>query len=184
MIYVYTGDGKGKTTAAIGAGIRAVGLNKQVLMVQFMKVKELTSEYKALQNIKNFHIESFGREGFYAPKRYLEENPEAKAFGVKPLSDIDFKLAQDGFDFVLNAVKSQKYHLIILDEICVVLHFELLPLETVANMLKKYKNDIHFILTGRNCPQRILDLSDLITEMKEVKHYFKEGKEAVKGIDF
>ncbi len=184
MIYVYTGDGKGKTTAAIGAGIRAIGSNKKVLMVQFMKVKELTSEYKALHHIKNFHIESFGREGFYVPKKYLEENPEAAKFGVKPLSDIDYKLAQDGLDFVLNAVKNQSYHLIILDEICVAINFELLEEDTVINILKKYKKEVHFILTGRNCPERIIEVADLVTEMKEVKHYFKEGKKAVKGIDF
>ena len=184
MIYVYTGDGKGKTTAAIGAGIRAVGANKKVLMVQFMKVKELTSEYKALEHMKNFHIESFGREGFYAPEKNLKENPEAIKFGVKPLSDIDYKLAQDGFDFVVNAVKNQAYHLIILDELCVALNFELLQEEPVMNLLEKHKEDFHFILTGRSCSENILQIADLVTEMKEIKHYFKQGKPPVKGIDY
>ncbi len=184
MIYVYTGDGKGKTTAAIGAGIRAVGAGKSVLLVYFMKVKERTSEYKALQKLKNFHVESFGREGFYLPQEELEKNPEAKKFGVKPLSEVDFKLAQDGFDFVINAIKSQKYYLIILDEICITLKYKLLKEKDVLDMLKKYRDDIHFILTGRDCPKSIMDISDLVTEMREVKHYFKKGKMAVYGIDF
>ncbi len=184
MIYVYTGNGKGKTTAAIGAGIRAVGAGKKVLMVQFMKVKERTSEYYVIQKLKDFDIESFGREGFYLPKEYLEKNPEAKKFGVKPLSDIDFKLAQDGFDFIVNALKNQYYHLIILDELCVALNYGLLKEKDILNILKKYKEDIHFIITGRNCPDSIMEIADLITEMREIKHYYKEGKKAVKGIDF
>ncbi len=184
MIYVYTGNGKGKTTAAIGAGIRAVGAGKRVLMVQFMKVKERTSEYYVIQKLENFDIESFGREGFYLPKEYLEKNPEAKKFGVKPFSEIDFKLAQDGFDFVVNALQNQYYHLIILDELCVVLKYGLLKEKDVLDLLKKYKDEFHFIITGRNCSEKMLNVADLITEMREIKHYYKEGKKAVKGIDF
>ncbi len=184
MIYVYTGDGKGKTTAAIGAGIRALGNKKRVLMVQFMKVKELTSEYKIIQFLEGFDMESFGREGFYMPAEYLEKHPEAKKFGVKPFSEVDYKLAQDGIDFVLNAVKKEKYYLIILDEICVAVSLGLIKKEAVIDILKKYSNDIHFILTGRNCPDSIKNIADLVTEMKDIKHYFKKGKKAVKGIDF
>ncbi len=184
MIYIYTGNGKGKTTAAIGAGIRALGIGKKVLMVQFMKVKELTSEYKVLQKLEGFDIESFGRAGFYVPKEYLEKHPEAEKFGVKPLSEVDFKMANDGIEFVINAAKSGKYYLIILDEICVALNFGLIDKKIVSEILEKYGKDVHFILTGRNCPEEVMKISDLITEMREIKHYFEKGIKAVKGIDF
>ena len=184
MVYVYTGDGKGKTTAAIGAGIRAIGAGKKVLMVQFLKVKELTSEYKIIQSLDGFDIESFGRAGFYVPKEYLDKNPEAKKYGVKPLSDIDYKFACDGIDFVYSKAKDEIYNLIILDEICVALSFGLIDTEVVLNLLSRYRDNVHFVLTGRNCPEEILDTADLITEMKDVKHYFRKGIKAVKGIDF
>ncbi|WP_457623172.1 cob(I)yrinic acid a,c-diamide adenosyltransferase [Persephonella sp.] len=182
MILVFTGFGKGKTTSAIGNGIRAVGSGMKVLMVQFMKVKEKTSEFNVLKELKNFDLYSFGREGFYLPEKDLKENPNLIKAGVKPLSEIDFKLAEEGFNFVIK--NHNGYDLIILDEICVALHYELLKIEPVVKFLIENKKSKHFILTGRYCPKQIYSNADLVTEMKEIKHYFKEGVYAIKGIDY
>ena len=92
MIYILTGDGKGKTTSSIGMGIRAVGSGKRVLMVQFLKTKH-TGEYKAIEKIKNFDIESFGRPGFYLPKEELERKPELKK-KFRPLGQEDVERAR------------------------------------------------------------------------------------------
>ncbi len=184
MIYVFTGNGKGKTTAAIGTGIRAVGAGLKVLMVQFMKVKELSSEYNILSKIENFRIESFGRKGFYLPKEEIEKRPELEKKGFKPFSDIDFRLAQEGIEFVKNCVFREKYDLYILDEICVALHYRLADNDTLRKLLLENKDKADFILTGRYCPDWVIQIADLVTQMKEIKHPFHRGIPAKKGIDF
>ncbi|WP_029521312.1 cob(I)yrinic acid a,c-diamide adenosyltransferase [Persephonella sp. IF05-L8] len=184
MIYIFTGNGKGKTTAAIGTGIRAVGAGYKVLMVQFMKVKELSSEYNVLSKLENFDIESFGRKGFYLPQEELEKNPELKEKGFKPFSKIDYQMANDGIEFVINAVINQTYDVIIMDELCVALNYKLIEKNRVKNFLKEYKKDFHFIITGRYCPDWLTEIADLITEMKEIKHPFHKGIPAQKGLDY
>ncbi|WP_457636376.1 cob(I)yrinic acid a,c-diamide adenosyltransferase [Persephonella sp.] len=184
MIYVFTGNGKGKTTAAVGTGIRAVGAGLKVLMVQFMKVKELSSEYNVLSKLENFDIESFGRKGFYLPKEELEKRPELEKKGFKPFSDIDFRLAQEGIEFVKNCVFREKYDLYILDEICVALHYRLVDENILKKLLIEYRGKADFILTGRYCPDWIIQIADLVTQMKEIKHPFKKGIPAKKGIDY
>ncbi len=183
MIYIFTGNGKGKTTAAVGTGIRAVGAGLKVLMVKFMKEKGVSSEDNILDKIQNFDLYTFGRKGFYLPKEMLEKNPKLKKH-FKPLEDIDYKLAEEGFNFVKEKVKSKAYDLYILDEVCVALNFKLLKEETVKNFLLENKENNDFILTGRNCPENIVDIADLVTEMKEIKHPFEKGIKAKKGIDY
>ncbi len=181
MIIVFTGEGKGKTTAAIGTGIRAVGSGKKVLMIQFMKVKERSSESKVLESIDGFDIYSFGREGFFLPDEELRKNPELIDKGFKPFSYIDFHLAEEGISFVEK--NAENYELIILDEVCVAVHYKLLDIKRVLDLLDRFREKI-FILTGRYCDEKIIYLSDLVTEMREIKHYFRKGVKAVKGIDF
>ncbi|WP_457621527.1 cob(I)yrinic acid a,c-diamide adenosyltransferase [Persephonella sp.] len=181
MIIIFTGNGKGKTTAAVGTGIRALGAGKKVLMVQFMKVRERSSEYNVIKDLKGFDIYSFGREGFYLPEEELKRNPDLLKTGVKPFSDIDFKLAEEGISFVRQ--RASEYDLIILDEICVAVYYRLLDTRKIADLLKEFR-DKHFILTGRYCPDEIIDMADLVTQMIEVKHYYKKGVKAVKGLDF
>ncbi|NPA57821.1 MAG: cob(I)yrinic acid a,c-diamide adenosyltransferase [Aquificae bacterium] len=183
MVYVYTGDGKGKTTAAIGTGIRAVGSGLSVLMVQFMKVKELTSEYRVLQKIDRFEVVSFGREGFYLPAEEIEKNPELAEKGFKPFSKIDYQLADEGIEYVKNSLLQEKHDLYILDEVCIALHYGLLKEKTVVSMLTEHGKEVEFILTGRNCPKAVLETADLITEMKNVRHPFEKGIMGRKGID-
>ncbi|WP_050777696.1 cob(I)yrinic acid a,c-diamide adenosyltransferase [Hydrogenivirga sp. 128-5-R1-1] len=183
MIYIFTGNGKGKTTAAIGTGIRAVGAGLKVLMVKFMKEKGVSSEDNILDEIQNFDLYTFGRKGFYLPKKMLEENPELKKH-FKLFEDIDYKFAEEGFNFVKEKVKSKAYDLYILDEICVALNFKLLNIDHVKDFLLKNKEKNDFILTGRNCPESIIVIADLITEMREIKHPFEKGIKAKKGIDY
>jgi len=184
MIYVFTGNGKGKTTAAIGTGIRAVGAGLKVLMVQFMKVKELSSEYNILSRIQDFKIESFGRKGFYLPKEELEKRPELEKKGFKPFSEIDYKLAMEGVEFVKNCVFRERYDLFILDEICVALHYGLVSENILKKLLIENREKADFILTGRYCPDWVIEIADLVTQMKEIKHPFHKGIPARKGIDY
>ncbi len=178
MIYVFTGNGKGKTTAAIGTGIRAVGAGLKVLMVKFMKEKGLSSEDSLLDKIENFDLYAFGRKGFYLPEKKLKENPELRKY-FKPFEEIDYKKAKEGVIFSFE--NSKNYNLIILDEICVTMDLGLLQPEFV---LKYINNEKDYILTGRNCPEIIVDKADLVTEMKEIKHPFEKGIKAKKGLDY
>ncbi|WP_297889034.1 cob(I)yrinic acid a,c-diamide adenosyltransferase [Sulfurihydrogenibium sp.] len=181
MIYLFTGNGKGKTTAAIGTSLRALGNGEKVLFVMFMKDKTITSETKVLEKLENITIKSFGRRGFYLPKEELEKNPDLKKYGVRPIEEIDVKLAYEGLSFIKGNIKN--YDLIVLDEICVAIHFGLVKKEDLINLLKEYP-DKDFILTGRNCPQDLIDTADLVTEMKEVKHPYQKGIKAKKGLDY
>lgn len=184
MIYVFTGNGKGKTTSAIGMGIRAVGARKKVLMIQFLKSKGLTSENRVIKKIKNFKIKSFGQKGFFLPQSELEKKPELKRKGVKALSEKDLELFKRGFSLVKKAAKSKKYQLLILDEITLALKFGLITQKEIEGFLKKHKEKVDIVLTGRYCPKELIKIADLVTEMKEVKHYYQKGKGARKGIEY
>lgn len=181
MIYVFTGNGKGKTTAAIGTGIRAVGAGKKVLMVQFLKDKALSSETKVLERVEKFKVVNFGRRGFFLPKETLERNPHLRERGVRPFERVDYEIASKGLQFLEENI--QDYDLVILDEICLVVHFGLLKEERILSFLKANLSK-NFIITGRNCPSSFIDISDLTTEMLEIKHPYQKGITAVKGLDF
>ena len=164
MIFVLTGNGKGKTTSAVGMGVRAAGAGQKVLMVQFLKDGS-SSEINVSKKIKNFKIKSFGRSGF------------------GPCSEKDYQLAKSGFLFAKKSAFSEKYNLLILDEINVVLNFKLLNIKEVIELLKECGKELDVVLTGRYCPEEIMEIADLVTEFKEVKHYFKKGIKARKGIE-
>lgn len=163
MIYILTGNGKGKTTSALGMGLRAAGVGKKVLMVQFLKTGS-SSEIKAIKKINNFKVKSFGRRGF------------------GPYSEKDSQLAKLGFLFAKKATK--KYHLLILDEINTVLKLKLLELKDAVEFLKECGSSLDIVLTGRHCPKEIIKMADLVTELKVIKHYFKKGVKARKGIEY
>ncbi|WP_457639985.1 cob(I)yrinic acid a,c-diamide adenosyltransferase [Persephonella sp.] len=184
MIYIFTGNGKGKTTAAIGVGIRAVGAGRSVLMVQFMKVKEISSEYRVLDRLKGFTLVSFGRKGFFLPEEELNKNPELLEKGFKPFTKIDFQLAEEGVEYVKNSLLAEEHQLYILDELCVALHYKLIEKTLVESMLEEYKDRADFVITGRYCPDWLCSKADLITEMKDIKHPFSKGEYGRKGIDF
>lgn len=184
MIHVFTGNGKGKSTAAIGMGIRAVGAGKKVLMIQFLKTKSSASENKTIEKIKNFEIKSFGRKGFFLPLVFLKKHPEFGKKGFEPFSEKDFKLAKQGLDLAKTAAKSKKYNLLIFDEINIVLKFKLIDIKEILDFLKKYGKKLDIVLTGRHCPKQIIKIADLVTDFKETKHYYQKGVKARKGIEY
>jgi len=168
MIQVYTGNGKGKTTSALGLGLRTIGANKKVLLIQFLK-DGLSSELKAIKKIKNFDVKVFGKKGFVLKNK---------------ISQKDFDLAEQGFNFAQKAIASKKYDLIILDEINIAIYFGLLKEKDVIDLIKKTPSKTELILTGRRASKKIIQLADLVTEMKATKHYFKKGIKMRKGIEY
>lgn len=168
MIQIYTGSGKGKTTAALGLGLRAVGAGKKVLLIQFLKDGK-SSEIKIIEGIKNFGVKAFGRKGFVSKNNLLKE---------------DFNLASQGFNFAQEAVGSKKYDLIILDEINMANYFDLIKTEDLIDLIKKTPSKTELILTGRKANKKIVELADLVTEMKEIKHYYLNNIKPRKGIEF
>jgi len=166
-VQVYTGNGKGKTTAAIGLAIRAAGANLKVIIGQFVK----GMHYSELDSLKRFEdlitIKQFGRDCFI----YHDPTEE------------DIKVARDGFAEAREIVMSAKYDLVILDEINIALYYALFPVEDVLDLIKKKPSNVELVLTGRYAPKQIIDAADLVTEMKEIKHYYQEGVVAREGIE-
>ena len=167
-IHVYTGPGKGKTTAALGLGLRASGAGLKVHMVQFMKGRRY-SEIDTIDNITNFTISQHGRDEFVS-----KENP----------NQIDIDLAQKGFKYAKEIINNGKYDMIILDEINVAIDYNLITLEDVLKLLEGKPKKLELILTGRDAHPDIIKIADLVTEMLEIKHPYQQGITARKGIDF
>lgn len=167
LVQVYTGNGKGKTTAALGVAVRAAGHGFKVYMIQFMKGRINYGELETAKSIPNFEIKQFGRPEFVS-----KENPDPQ----------DVKLAQEGFEHANSIVLSQKYDIVILDEINVAMDFKLIPVEDVVTLIKNRPNSVELILTGRNCPREIVKIADYVTEMLEIKHPYAKGTSARKGI--
>lgn len=168
-IQVYTGNGKGKTTAALGLAFRAAGHGKKVYIGQFLKGQaygELTAAKKLAPYIT---IEQFGRKGFI----HVNKNPD----------DEDLRRAKNGLQKCLKAMLSLKYRIIILDEINVAVYFKLLTEAEVFKFLEQKPEEVEIVLTGRYAPASFLKKADLVTEMKEKKHYFKKGVKSRIGIE-
>jgi len=165
---VYTGNGKGKTTAAIGLGIRATGDGLKVIMIQFMKGRRY-SEIDVLQHIKNFTVVQFGRDEFVS-----KEKPE----------QIDIDLAQKGLIYAKDIIQKGGYDLVILDEINVAVDFHLVSLENVIELLEKKPENIELVLTGRYASPEIIKHADIVSEILEIKHPYQKGVQSRKGIDW
>lgn len=167
-IHVYTGDGKGKTTAAIGLAVRAAGHGLRVQIIQFMK-GEVSGEVRALGRLApEISMKQFGRDVFVDRK-----NPDSR----------DVELARQGLDFARKIMAEGSADILILDEVNVALDFGLIPTKDVISLLEKRPPGMEIILTGRNAPKEILDMADLVTEMREVKHYYRKGVPARDGIE-
>ena len=167
MIQVYTGDGKGKTTASLGLAIRAVGAGKKVYIGQFIKGLEY-NELKSLRKLKNITLEQFGRGCF------IKGKPELK----------DLELACEGLKKIKDITAKRKFDVIILDEINIALDLKLLECREVVKLLKNTPKSIEMVLTGRNAPPEILKAADLVSHIKEIKHYFRKGQKARRGIEY
>ena len=168
MLQIYTGNGKGKTTAAIGLAIRFLGHKKKVCLIQFMKKNFSYGEIKFLEQTENIDIFQFG-----TPDLIDKKNPK----------EIDFQEADKGITKAREVLLSAKYDLVILDELNVALYFDLLDLRKVLPIIKKNKNT-ELVITGRYACQELIELADLVTEMKEIKHYYTNGVKAIQGREF
>lgn len=169
FIQIYTGNGKGKSTAAIGQAVRAAGAGLNSFIIQFMKEYPY-SEIKSLAALGNFiEIEQHCGDDFVL-KRELPPSSEIDK-ADKALLKAKEKMLSGNFD------------LIILDEVCVAIYFGLLKTDAVLDFMKARPDDVEIILTGRYCPQELTDYADLVTDMHEVKHYYQKGILARKGIE-
>jgi len=169
FIQIYTGNGKGKSTAAIGQAIRAAGFGLKTYIAQFMK----EYPYNELISLKNLSewisIEQFGGDEFVYKKEFPNEEELAKA--------------QKGLQTAREEMLSGEYDLIILDEAIVAIYFKLIATRELIEIIKAKPQNVELILTGRYCPTEIIELADLVTEMKEVKHYYQKGIKSRKGIE-
>ena len=166
LVQVYTGNGKGKTTAAIGQAIRALGRGYKVCLIQFFK-KPASGEIRILKNLSN--IKLIHPLPFY---------PEGKNRALLK------KKAKDIFSAISKIIKSKIYDLVILDEVNVALHMHLLAEKEILNLLKDKPKSVEVIFTGRGATKKIIESVDLVTEFKEVKHPWKRGVKARKGIEY
>ncbi len=178
-IQVYTGNGKGKTTCALGAGLRAAGHGFEVLVISFMKAKVAWrgdgddvnyGEFRSVEKIPNFTIIPMGRESWVD-----KENPDP----------IDIQMAQDGLKFAQEVLKQHRYDVLILDEINVAVEWNLISLEQQLELIALKPPDVELIMTGRYAKEEVVEAADLVTEMREIKHYFEtENFPARKGFEF
>lgn len=170
LIIVNTGNGKGKTTAALGLAIRAWGQGLKVLILQFIKGSWKYGELAAISKMDdNIVIMPLG-EGF--TNKNLEEKEKHKFVAIEALTTAE------------KEVKSKKWDMIILDEINYALKYDLLELNSVLKLLEEKDSSLHLVLTGRDAKEEIISRADMVTEMKELKHHYKNGIKAQKGIEF
>ncbi|MCD6590945.1 MAG: cob(I)yrinic acid a,c-diamide adenosyltransferase [Candidatus Aenigmarchaeota archaeon] len=170
MTYIFTGNGKGKTTAAFGMAFRYLGHGKNVVVVQFMKGKK-TGEVSFIEdrNISGIEIKQFGRDRFVNLKNPSEE---------------DINLAKEAMDYARETVKKRKTDLIVLDELNVAVHAGLVSEKDVLNFIDELPKETDLVITGRWARKSIVDRADLVTEMKEIKHPFQKGISAKKGAEY
>ncbi len=203
QVHVYTGDGKGKTTAALGLALRAVGQGLKVVMVQFMKGGKYTGEYVAANNyLPNFKILQFGRPCIKQPKQLklsgFNAEPEQQDYFNSIREDIECgdckhcflnddvqkDYVEEGFDKATDLIQSGKYDVVILDEINLSMHLGFIDPKLVLNLIATKPESVELILTGRNAPVEILSAADLITEMKMSRHYYNNGTGARRGVEY
>ena len=171
LAIVYTGNGKGKTTAALGLVIRAVGYKKKCLIVQFGKTW-FSGELAGLQKLSPLVKIIQGGKGFVGILGDSKPKPVHK------------KAASDTFDLLYKETISGKWDVVVADELLGTVSSKLLPVSKAIKLIKGKPKTLDLVLTGRNAPQKIIDMADLVTEMLEIKHPFKKGIGAKKGVDF
>ncbi len=204
QVQVYTGDGKGKTTAALGLALRAIGQGFKVFIIQYMKGGAYTGEFISAKNyLPNIEMIQFGRP-------CIKQQKQMKIDGFSPKGSINktiFDFVRDDIDcgscrycflndevqkdYIKEAFKktseiilSGNYDLVILDEVNVALSLGLLDQEEFLSLIKKKPKALELVLTGRNAPEELLRIADLITEMKPHKHYFEKGQMARRGVEY
>jgi cob(I)alamin adenosyltransferase len=171
LVIVYTGDGKGKTTAALGMALRAAGHGMKILIVQFIKSFKSYGELKFVKKYNcGIKIETMG-------KGYVKIKGDVHPF------EEHVKAAKKTLEYAKKQIKSKKYQIIVLDEINIALDKKVLTLKEVTDLIKQKPPELHLVLTGRGAPKKLIALADLVSEVKEIKHPFKKGVMAQKGIE-
>ena len=169
FVHIYTGNGKGESTAAIGQAVRAAGFNLKTYIAQFMK----EFPYNELNSLKYLNewitIEQFGGDEFVYKKELPGEEELAKA--------------KKGLQAATEKMLSGNYDLVIFDEAIVAIYFKLIKTEELIEIINKKPESVELILTGRYCPKELIELADLVTEMKEIKHYYQRGITSRRGIE-
>lgn len=169
LVQVYTGNGKGKTTASLGLCFRAAGHGLRIYVLQFMKGSTVYGELEAARKFAPFfHIEQVGRDTFVS-----RENPD----------QVDVAMAQAGFDKARELVLSGQYDLIVLDEINCAVDYGLISLNELKDLIRSKPAHTELVLTGRGVHPEIIEMADLVTEMREIKHYYNAGQPARVGIE-
>jgi len=166
-IHLYTGNGKGKTTAALGLALRAAGAGKKVFIGQFVKGMHY-SELDALKRFSEITVKQYGR------KCFIENEP------VKE----DIEAARKGLSDLAQLIPSDDYDMIIMDEVCIALYYKLFTVKELINVINNRTQNLEIILTGRYAPDELYEIADLVSEMKEIKHYYNKGIQARKGIEY
>ena len=169
LVIVITGNGKGKTTAAFGQALRAIGQGYKVFVMQFMKGRKYGEFIAAKKYLPSLTIKMSGLDSFV-----MRDNPAA----------IDIELAQKGLAAVQKTINSGKYDMVILDEINVALDFKLIDLQEVINLINNKPPALDLILTGRYAPAEIIKIADTVSEIKEVKHHYTAGIKDRAGIEY
>ena len=172
LVLVYTGNGKGKTSAALGTAVRAAGYELKTLMIQFIKGSWYYGELDGARLLAPYFILEQMGKGFY--KIIDDDLPEEE----------HRKAAAAAVQRAIDVLQKREYDIVILDEINVALHEKLVSLDEVLRILEAKPESCHLILTGRNAHPKIIERADLVTEMREVKHPYQKGLMAQKGIDF
>jgi len=169
LVQIYTGDGKGKTSAAFGLALRAIGRGLKVYVIQFIKGGFDYGELYVVDKLPNLTLKAFGRGSF------ITEKPPRKR---------DFQLAEEALTLAEGIIKGGEYDIVILDEINVALSLKLVKIERVLELIKNKPRHVELVLTGRRAPDEIIEAADLVTEMREIKHPFNKGCQARKGIEY
>jgi len=168
-IHVYTGDGKGKTTASFGLALRAVGSGLKVLVIQFIKGPKMTGERRAARHLApGMEVRPMGRDGLLHPGDIMDED---RTLATQALEEAIGEMAGHGWD------------MLILDEINTACALGLLPVERILQLMDQKPDGIELVLTGRGAPEEVVERADLVTEMREIKHYFRQGVPAREGVE-
>ena len=169
LLMVHTGKGKGKTTAAMGLATRAIGNDMKICIVQFVKGVWSTGEKKILDHFPDQCVMKAMGEGFTWDTQDRER---------------DVAAARAAWDYAKEAIANPEYDMVILDELNIVMRYDYLPLEEIISTLDNKPEDLHVVVTGRNAKDELIEIADMVTEMTQIKHHFRDGYKAQVGIEF
>lgn len=184
LVEVYTGNGKGKTTAAIGLAIRAAGNGLRVYIMHFMKSKKY-GESRIIREIENIDEKYLGKPYFISRDPSIGEKMKGVVVfepGKPPEEYV--RLIRKGIEEIDRIVKSGKYDMVIMDEIITALYFDLVTMDDIRRIIEQKPSNVEIVLTGRYAPDELLEIADLVTEMLEVKHPYQKGIKARRGIEY